>query len=149
MVDSILRPGIVIAGVRSRMGAGRRGTLLRMPVSIVLESVVISDHAVARYQERVRPGLDEAAARAELERLRAVATVVREAPAWLHAADQASCYLLLGDDVVLPLLRRSGGGWVASTCVAKSTMTVQRRAAKTARRKSLGARGRARRRAPS
>jgi len=110
---------------------------------------VISDHAVARYCERVRPGLDGAAARAELERLRAVATVVHEPPAWLHAADQASCYLLLGDDVVLPLLRQSDEGWVASTCVPKSTLTVQRRAAKTARRKSLGARGRARRRAPS
>ena len=149
MVDPILRPGIVIAGAHRRVGAGRRGTFVHMPVSIVLESVVISDHAVQRYQERVRPGLDEAAARAELERLRAAATVVRDPPAWLHAADQAPCYLLLGDDVVLPLLRQSGGGWVASTCVPKSTLTVQRRAAKTARRKSLGARGRARHRAPS
>ena len=120
-----------------------------MTTSIESESVVISEHAVKRYCERVKPGLDEAAARNELERLRAAAAVAREPPAWLHAADQAPCYLLLGDDVALPLLRQSDGGWVASTCVAKSTLTVQRRAAKTARRKSLGARGRARRRAPS
>ena len=110
---------------------------------------MISDHAVQRYQERVRPGLDEAAARAELERLRAVAAVASDPPGWLHAADQAPWYLLLGDDVVLPLLRQSDGRWVASTCVPKSALTLQRRAAKTARRKSRGARGRARRRSPS
>jgi hypothetical protein len=119
-----------------------------MSVSIASESVRISQHAVQRYRERIKPGLDEAGARVELERLRAVGTVVREPPRWLHAADRAPCYLLLGDDVALPLLRVADGGWIASTCVPKSTLTVNRREAKTARRRSLGSRGRAQRRAP-
>ncbi len=116
--------------------------------TITSESVRISQHAVQRYRERIKPGLDEAAARSELERLRAVGTVVREPPTWLHAADHAPCYLLFGDDVALPLLRHSDGGWVASTCVPRSTLTSERRQAKTARRRSLAARARAQRRAP-
>ncbi len=111
------------------------------------ESVRISAHAVDRYRERIKPGLDEAAARIELERLRAVGTVVREPPTWLHAADHAPCYLLFGDDIVLPLLH-ADGGWIASTCVPKSTLTSERRQAKTARRRSLASRARAQRRDP-
>ncbi len=147
MDQRYFRRGRVRTRRYARMRTGLGATVCAM-TNTASESVRISAHAVDRYRERIKPGLDEAAARSELERLRAVGTVVREPPTWLHAADHAPCYLLFGDDIALPLLRHTDGGWIASTCVPKSTLTSERRQAKTARRRSLAARARAQRRAP-
>jgi hypothetical protein len=105
----------------------------------------VSVHAAEQYRDRVKPGLDPDAARAELERLREISVISTVAPEWLHAAKPAPDYLLLGTDVVLPVLPH-GDGWIATTCVTQQTLTPTRRAAKSARRLSLGASRRARRR---
>ena len=110
------------------------------------ETVLVSAHAAELYCHRVRPGLDRDAAHAELERLRATGEISTVAPAWLHAAKPAPHYLLLGDDVALPVLPRQEGGWIATTCVTQQTLTPTRRAAKSARKLSLRASRRARRR---
>jgi len=110
------------------------------------ETVLLSAHAVEQYQQRVKPGLDVAAARFELEQLRLVGEITSDAPVWVNAARPADYYLRLGDDVVLPLIPQ-GDGWVATTCVTQLTFTPTRRRAKSARKTSLRARNRAQRRA--
>ena len=112
------------------------------------EAVRISDHAVEQYQQRIKPGFDLAAAQAELEQLRAVGQIAATAPGWVNAVRQAPCYLLIGDAIVLPVLR-DRNGWVATTCLIDRTITPARRQAKTARKASLGSAKRAQRRARS
>jgi hypothetical protein len=109
------------------------------------QTVLVSKHAAEQYRDRVRPGLEVDAARAELERLREAGEMSTVAPEWLNAANPALHYLLLGEDVVLPILAQ-GDGWVATTCVTRRTVTPTRQTAKSARRRSLGASRRARRR---
>ena len=109
------------------------------------ETVLVSSHAAARYRDRVRPALDLDAAQAELERLRATSEISTVTPTWVHAAKHAPYYMLLGEGVVLPVLRQ-GAGWIATTCLSQGTLTPTRRRAKSARKKSLSSRRRARRR---
>jgi hypothetical protein len=112
------------------------------------QAVRISDHAVEQYQQRIKPGFDLDAAQAELEKLRTVAQIAASAPEWVNAVRQAPCYLLIGDAIVLPVLR-DRNGWVATTCLIDRTITPARRQAKTARKASLGSAKRAQRRARS
>ena len=109
------------------------------------DEVMVSAHAVEQYRDRVKPGLEPDAARAELEHLRALGQVRTEPPGWVNPARPAAYYLLLGDEIVLPLAPEADA-WVATTCVTKRTLTPTRRAAKSARRASLAARKRAQRR---
>jgi hypothetical protein len=107
--------------------------------------VIVSAHAVEQYRDRVKPGLDPDAARAELEQLCTLGLIQIEAPGWVNPAKRATSYLLLGDQIVLPLAPQADA-WVATTCVAQRTLTPTRRAAKSARKASLAARKRAQRR---
>ena len=109
------------------------------------QQVTVSAHAVEQYRERVKPGLDPDAARAELEQLCTLGRIHTEAPGWVNPARPAAYYLLLGDHIVLPLAPQQDA-WVATTCVAQRTLTPTRRAAKSARKASLAARKRAQRR---
>ena len=109
------------------------------------KQVIVSAHAVEQYRDRVKPGLDSDAARAELEQLCALGLIQTEAPGWVNPARPAAYYLLLGDQIVLPLAAQADA-WVATTCVAQRTLTPTRRAAKSARKASLAARKRALRR---
>jgi hypothetical protein len=109
------------------------------------QTVLVSRHAAEQYRYRVRPGLDRDAARVELERLRGAGEISTVAPEWLNAAKQAAHDLLLGDAVALPIARQREG-WIATTCVTRRTLTPTRRVAKSARKMSLGAGRRARRR---
>ena len=109
------------------------------------EQVTVSVHAVEQYRERVKPGLDPDAARAELEQLCTLGRIHTGAPGWVNPARPAAFYLLLGDHIVLPLAPQADA-WVATTCVAQRTLTPTRRAAKSARKASLAARKRAQRR---
>ena len=58
------------------------------------QTVLMSRHAADQYRDRVRPGLDIDAARAELERLRHTGEVSSVAPERLNAANPAPHYLL-------------------------------------------------------
>ena len=127
------------------------GALWRATVSAVSppspnpKQVTVSAHAVEQYRDRVKPGLDSDAARTELEQLCALGLIQTEAPGWVNPARPAAYYLLLGDQIVLPLAPQADA-WVATTCVAQRTLTPTRRAAKSARKASLAARKRALRR---
>ena len=112
------------------------------PPSPSPRKVVVSAHAVEQYRDRVKPGLDSDAARTELEQLSALGLIQTEAPGWVNPARPAAYYLLLGDQIVLPLAPQADA-WVATTCVAQRTLTPTRRAAKSARKASLAARKRA------
>jgi len=125
------------------------GPFSRATVSAVsppsAKQVAVSAHAVEQYRDRVKPGLDSDAARTELEQLCALGLIQTEAPGWVNPARPAAYYLLLGDQIVLPLAPQADT-WVATTCVAQRTLTPTRRAAKSARKASLAARKRALRR---
>jgi hypothetical protein len=108
------------------------------------DAVLLSEHAVEQYQQRLKPGLEPGAARAELDRLRSVGQISAEAPRWVNAARPARYYLLLCDAIVLPLSAHAYG-WIATTCVTQRTLTPTRRTAKSARKASLRAGKRAQR----
>jgi hypothetical protein len=110
-----------------------------------LREVRLSAHAAKQYRHRVKPGLDLEAARAELEQLLLVGEITSIEPAWLNAAKPAPHYLLITDALALPLVPQNAA-WIATTCLANSTLTPTRRATKSARRQSLASRKRARRR---
>jgi len=134
------------ASIRHGCGAPRRATVSAVSLpSPNPKQVTVSEHAVEQYRDRVKPGLDSDAARAELEQLCALGLIQTEAPGWVNPARPAARYLLLGDEVVLPLAPQAEA-WVATTCVAQRTLTPTRRAAKSARKASLAARKRALRR---
>jgi hypothetical protein len=107
--------------------------------------VEITGHCVARYVERVKPDLEPQAARRELDQLKQLGTIATSAPAWAREADPASWYLLLGEDIVLPL---AGGPdrWWASTCLVFTGISDhardRRRALKASRGSAKGARRR-------
>jgi hypothetical protein len=109
------------------------------------DQVTVSAHAVEQYRDRVKPGLDPDGARAELEQLCTLGRIQTQAPGWVNPARPAAYYLLLGEQIVLPLVPHADA-WVATTCVAQRTLTPTRRAAKSARKASLAARKRAQRR---
>ena len=103
----------------------------------------LSEHAVRRFRERVRPGLDEGQARNELSRLVAFGEMVGEPPEWLAATQRqrASCFLVLGD-LVLPLDpgRRDREVLCALTCIARGSLSEAARTARSARRSRTGGR---------
>jgi len=132
------------ASISHGCGASSRATVSAVsPPSP--KQVAVSAHAVEQYRDRVKPGLDSDAARRELEQLCALGLIQTEAPGWVNPARPAAYYLLLGDQIVLPLAPQADA-WVATTCVAQRTLTPTRRAAKSARKASLAARKRALRR---
>lgn len=94
---------------------------------------VFSDHAVARYCERVRPSLDKARALEELLRVTRHANTSLEPPAWVSPTDPADVWLILGD-VCFPLRRVTATTEVATTCLARGTLTPGARRARSQRR---------------
>lgn len=110
-----------------------------------VQTLQLSVHAAEQYQQRVKPGLDLAAARAELEQLLPAGQITEEPPVWLRSAGRTPYYLIISDAVALPLTPQQGR-WIATTCVTQTTLTQTRRAAKSTRKASLASRKRARRR---
>jgi hypothetical protein len=139
-------PNLCRDGVGTPIGAEVRATVPDMvDETPALHEVRLSAHAAEQYRHRVKPGLDLDGARAELEQLRLVGAITSIEPAWLNTAKPAPHYLLITDALALPLVPQDGG-WIATTCLANSTLTPTRRGAKSARRQSLASRKRARRR---
>ena len=100
-------------------------------------TIELSSHAVDRFRERVRPGLDPEAACDELARLAAIGELHDEAPAWLAARQrqEATAYLVAGD-VVLPLQARPNppDHYGVPTCLVRGGLSFEARA----RRKAAG-----------
>jgi hypothetical protein len=67
-------------------------------------TVLLTQHAIGRFNQRVRPTLDEDQAGAELRRLVCLGTISATAPRWLAETQHqaAAMYLVVGD-VVIPL----------------------------------------------
>ena len=97
----------------------------------------LTHHCVVRYHERSRPALELLRAREELEILIGVGDVVEEPPGWYAAgsATESDAYLLIGEDLVIPLKGRSDGrGMIATTCVARGVPSEATRARWNARK---------------
>jgi hypothetical protein len=102
-------------------------------------TIQLSEHAVQRFQQRVRPSLALADAEEQLARLAVFADLVIDPPAW-HAATCAQLapwYLVLGD-VVLPLKAHYSDPdvLVATTCIARGERSDAARERHRARRKA-------------
>jgi hypothetical protein len=102
------------------------------PVIPGAHEVVLTTHAVERYQECLCPTLGFPAARRELERLRESGQVVTKAPAWLdEQVDLRGYFLEAGPDIVMPLAPHFDrpDRWVALTCIVKGAYSGTARAA--------------------
>lgn len=99
-------------------------------------TVHLTNHAVARYQERVRPGLDLAAAKRELTRLLAEHGQESERPDWMaDRADQPDLWVTIGPDVWLPCLVKQHGRIVAVSVVCNGNISEATRRKRNAERK--------------
>ena len=125
--------------------AGNQGS------GVVVKGLEISKHCVKRWRDRVRPGLNTAAARRELEGVLECAgdEVVDLPPDWTRLAepDSHTSFLVVGDDLVLVLIDR-GDGFLAKTCVPRGTISPWERMRRRRRSSSRNAEGRSRGRRP-
>jgi hypothetical protein len=115
--------------------------------------VLLSHHCVERFHERVRPALDRIAARRELEALIAHGEIADEPPEWMARTmrEEAEAYLIVTDDLVLPLVHTGLGDIVAiaKTCIARGGISEKARENRNRRRRArrgAGHRARGRRR---
>lgn len=99
----------------------------------------ISRHAVERFIERVRPGIDPDRALAEMRALLAAATPTPTAPEWV-AGQNESC-LLLGDicfpvngDTVTTVLTRDKGAHAHRAQQSRQSQRKRRRRVRTCQR---------------
>lgn len=106
----------------------------------VVREVVVTDHAINRYRERVRPGLPFRRAEAELLRVLALGVWSDVAPLWLPYApshDSVVGFVLVGDDIALPVAGQGSGDLAVTTCLVRGghaeEVRVARRAVKKAR----------------
>lgn len=76
-----------------------------MNVRIGSATFYLTDHAVDRYIERVKPMLSVAQAREELRRMLPMATIDRAGPDWCSDPGHADSFVLLSDGIVFPLYR--------------------------------------------
>ena len=102
-------------------------------------NVTLSQHAIQRYMERVRPGLDFPAAKIELRLLIDRHGQQREPPAALQARP-ADAWVSIGDDVWLPC-KRHGDRLVAQSVLCRGhEREGAGRHRRIAKRKNLAAR---------
>ena len=104
-----------------------------------------SRHARERVAERMLAAAAPSQAWQVLsERLAAIGSVSSTPPAWFRSRDDDAAYVLIGEDFVMPL-RGADGALVASTCVARGTISSDERARRTERRSRRCRLGRSRR----
>lgn len=116
------------------------------------ETVCLTRHAKKRFHGRVKPHLDYATATRELERSLPQGRLSADPPAWFASgtASDAELYLLIGDDVVLPLVRHHRGGrLVAVSCYGRGAPSEAERARQNKRRRAYRVANRAPRRRPA
>lgn len=80
--------------------------------------LAFSEHAVTRFRERCRPGLDDDQVRAQLLHMLAAARVVKDPPPWLPNPNRYTVGYLVCADVWLPL-RLNGGELRAMTALVR------------------------------
>lgn len=86
----------------------------------------ISDHAVERWQERVRPGLDHEQAVVDMRRILPVCELTEVCPSWTGemAADGVlpNLWILVADGIALPII-----GQNIATTLTRSSVSPQAR----------------------
>jgi hypothetical protein len=106
---------------------------------IARRRVFVTDHAVERYQERVKPALDLEQAQAEVMRLLPGLEFTFERPVWAAAADQPHTeWVMVGDGIafvvhgerVVRCVTRSETG--AEVRIVKQKIGQQKRSRKSA-----------------
>ncbi len=91
--------------------------------------VHVTNHAVERYVERVRPGLDVVQARSELRTLLQAMGVQCDRPDWLPVDTRTDrVYIALGDDIVAACVDVENGKVLALTIYARGTLLAHERA---------------------
>ena len=103
-----------------------------MPVT-----VDVSDHAIKRYGERVRPGLAYADLEAEVLRVvRTFGVVCQEPPEWMEPDGRDVAWLVVEDGICFPLQpsRDSDELFVATTCMVRGGMPERLRRRRNHRR---------------
>jgi hypothetical protein len=98
--------------------------------------VRLTKHSVERFQARFRPGLDWDVAANHLAAMLPLGRVVDDPPVWLaHRRREADAYLVLGEDLAMPLARStSTGAYTAVTCLARGSISPRERQRRKARR---------------
>jgi len=112
------------------------------PMPIENWIVEFTRHCVERFRERFCPALDLLAAEARIEQVLDYARLEPWPPSWVVAPEPAAAYLVVGDDLALPLVERGSEVLVARTCLPRGGIT---RAARERRNERRARRGRARR----
>lgn len=95
------------------------------------ERVALSGHALDRYRDRVRPGLDRDQVERELREVLKFAEFVANPPSWTEART-GDAAVMLANGIAFTLLPAGERSWVASTCVTVSSFNAGRRAARSA-----------------
>lgn len=92
----------------------------------------LTEHAVDRYQERVRPALSPEAAKADLLRLIAACGRQGTPPEWAISNEYVTdWFLFIGDDVCLPIHKGS-----AVTCLTRGGLPELTRARRNERKQA-------------
>ncbi len=107
-----------------------------MTAALTEVPVRFTRHCVEQYQLRFRPALDLIGAQAELAPIAGCGQMSTAPPGWLaDRRRQADAYFLVGEDLVMPLVRsRSTGGWLAVTVLSRGTISPVERERRRARR---------------
>jgi hypothetical protein len=111
--------------------------------------IVLTEHSLVRFQERLRPGLTLAAVQSQLEQLiREHGAVVSERPAWaaVSVSSPIGRYLVVGDDLAFLLDQEiNGPGLIAVTCLCRGGLSSADRRHRSERKRERRAQMRARR----
>jgi hypothetical protein len=99
-------------------------------------SVYPTQHAVERYQERVRPGLGVFACRNELEQLLRDHGQRAPRPEWMSAwTAEPAVWVTIGPDIWLPCEVRPSGSLQAMTVLCRGSLSERRRRERNATRR--------------
>lgn len=85
---------------------------LRMPN----HDIIITEHAAARYAERVRSSLPRETSDQQLAQVLPFATLERSVD-WVAGQHNPYAYLMLGSDIAFPLMLKQNGELAATTCL--------------------------------
>lgn len=102
-------------------------------------NILISKHAIYRYQTRCKPHLDEAGAKQELENLIALSDgkILSGLP-WNNTEPDSdrrpSHYLILSDGIALGLLPKGDEEWMATTTLTRAGCSPEKRQRRKQRR---------------
>jgi hypothetical protein len=105
-----------------------------------IDGIALTHHCIERFHERFRPALDRVAARRELEALIAHGEIAGEPPDWMKRTmrQEAEAYLIVGEDLVLPLASVGLGDLpaIAKTCIGRGGISEKARANRNRRRRA-------------